>query len=283
MTDYSIDRWVARMPRHQWLRDEAQWHQVGERIPPLIAGDRALAEVHRLDLSLFVIFEETALRVSGALTRNAPDAEALSFCAQQTLDEARHLDMFRTRLEQSAAAQGRSAEPASAILSPPLTRFIARCHEVADSGAFVEGLTLMNLIFEGMAYPLYAYEERYWQALDPYLAALVRSAFVDESRHVGLGAALVRRALAGDPARREAVRALCREATTAMEQVFDYYIRTFVSMFDAVARRHGDLFGDAEFAPGRPIATTPYAEQVRTIQESMKREHSRLLANAELL
>ncbi|MEP7262476.1 MAG: hypothetical protein ABI669_14805, partial [Usitatibacter sp.] len=140
----------------------------------------------------------------------------------------------------------------------------------------------MNLIFEGMAHPLYAYEERYWQPVDPFLASLVRSAFADEARHVGYGASLVRHALEKDEARRASVRALCNEATEAMAEVFDYYVRTFVSIFDAVAKRHGDIFGNAELSPGKLIAATPYEEQVRMIQHSMKTEHAMLLARAGL-
>ncbi len=281
--DYSIDRWVSQVSRRQWLKEEDRWQEMGEAIPHIILENKPLAEVHRLDLSLFVIFEEAALRVSGALTRSAPDADTLNFCAQQTLDEARHLEMFQRRLTLAASAQSKPAQAAQSIMSPPLKRFIERCYEVVDRGDFIEGLTLMNLIFEGMAHPLYAYEERYWQPVDPFLAALVRSAFVDESRHVGYGAALIKAALASDSAKKHAVQALCREATQAMAEVFDYYVRSFVSLFDAVAKRHGDLFRGAEFVPGKTIAATPYEEQVRTIQESMQHEHAKLLARAGLL
>ena len=47
---------------------------------------------------------------------------------------------------------------------------------------------LTNLVLEGMAYPLYGYEERYWKPVDPYLARLIASAFADETRHVAFGA-----------------------------------------------------------------------------------------------
>ena len=280
--DYSIARWVARVPRRQWRKEEDQWLHAGMAVPRVIIDHAPLREVHRLDLSLFVIFEDAALRVSGALTRSAPDADTLAFCAQQTLDEARHLEMFQQRLTLTARATGMSAQPVQSIMSPPLRRFIERCHEVVDRGDFIEGLTLMNLIFEGMAHPLYAYEERYWQTVDPFLASLVRSAFADESRHVGYGASLVKRALADDAAKRCSVLALCRDATQAMAEVFDYYVRTFVSLFDAVAKRHGELFGSAEFMPGKGIASTSYEEQVRTIQAAMKVEHAKLLARAGL-
>jgi hypothetical protein len=216
------------------------------------------------------------------LTRSAPDADTLHFCAQQTLDEARHLEMFERRLALTAAAQNKPPSPAHAIMSPPLKRFVERCYEVVDRGEFIEGLTLMNLIFEGMAYPLYAYEERYWQAVDPFLTNLIRSAFADESRHVGYGIQLINDRLADDPAKKSAVRQLCQEASAAMAEVFDYYIRSFVSLFDAVAKRHGDLFQGAEFAPGKSIVATPYEEQVRSIQSTIRFEHSKLLARAGL-
>jgi hypothetical protein len=283
--DYTINRWVNHVPRRQWAREEDGWQRFGEAIPRAILESKPLAEVHRLDLALFVVFEEASLRVSGSLTRLAPDEDTLNFCAQQTLDEARHLEMFQRRLRLTCEAlgdPGRAATATQAVMSPPLKRFIARCYEVVDRGEFVEGLTLMNLIFEGLAYPLYAYEERYWKPIDPFLASLVHSAFADESRHVGYGAALVKRALDADPARRERVQALCAEASRAMQEVFDYYVRTFVALFDAVARKHAGLFEGAEFAPGRAIAGTSYEEQVRTIQDSMQREHSSLIARAGL-
>ena len=68
----------------------------------------------------------------------------------------------------------------------------------------------------------------------------------------------------------------------AMREVFDFYVRKFVSLFDAVARRHRDVFADAEFAPGRRIVDTPYEDQVTTIHASIDREHDRLLARAGL-
>jgi hypothetical protein len=191
--------------------------------------------------------------------------------------------MFRRRLDLACTALGLDRDTATeAILIPPLRRFLERAYEVADGGSFVEAMVLINLVLEGMAYPLYAYEERYWQPVDPYLAKLIRSAFTDETRHVTFGAGLVQALLEGDPARRAKVAALCAEARLAMREVFDFYIRKFVSLFDAVARRHRDVFAGAEFAPGRRIADTPYEDQVTAIHASIDREHARLLARAGL-
>lgn len=281
--DYSIARWVNAVPNQQWRRETDLLDETGEAIPSLITTARPLTEVHRLDLALFVIFEEAALRVSGALTRLAPTADALTFAAQQTLDEARHHEMFFRRLALASAASGLDATTATdAILIPPLRRFIDRCYEVADGGSFVEAMTLMNLILEGMAYPLYTYEERYWRPLDPFLAQLIRHAFVDETRHVTFGAALIVALLKDDPSQRARVVALCADARMAMSEIFQYYVRKFVGLFDAVARRYREQFAGVECAPGHLIAETPYAEQVAIVHHSITTEHTRLLARAGL-
>lgn len=281
--DLSIARWVDVVAAGQWAREGHGLAAVGESIPERILGSPPLAEAHRLDLALFVVFEEVALRVSGALTRLAPDDDTLKFAAQQTLDEARHYEMFRRRLDLASAGSDQAgADLTGTILIPPLRRFMERCYEVADGGSFVDGMVLTNLVLEGMAYPLYAYEERYWKPVDPFLARLVRAAFIDETRHVAFGAGLVRALLRDDPARRARAAALCAEARLAMGEVFEFYVREFVGLFDAVARLHPDLFAGAELAPGHRIADTPYEEQVGMIQASIEKEHARLVARAGL-
>jgi len=278
-----IAHWTKKVPNRQWVHEDQKLVDMGSAVPDTILNSRPLSEVHRLDLSLFVIFEEAALRVSGALVRTAPNKEAMNFAAQQTLDEARHREIFMDRLDASCIAQGMGGGVVNqSIKTPPLVRFLEFTDEVIDRGDFVEALTLMNLIFEGMAYPLYAYEQRYWEPIDPYLTSLIKSAFVDETRHIAVGAAIVNKMLEDDPERRVRVKKLCVEATNNMNEVFDYYIRKFVKLFDAVSRIHADLFAGAEFEPGRLITETPYAEQVRSIHESIKKEHGALLMRAGL-
>jgi hypothetical protein len=277
--DLSIERWTRAVAVRQWGRDDAGLASLGAALPAAIAGERCLGEVHRLDLSLFVVFEEAALRISGALVRRAPSREALAFAAQQTLDEARHHELFARRLEASTAAWGTRAAD---ILIPPLRKFLDLCYEVADRGDFVEGLVLTNLVLEGMAYPLYAYEERYWAPVDPYLAQLIATAFADETRHVAFGATLVNAALAQDPGARARVQRLTDHARKVMGEVFAYYVRKFVGLFDAVARRHRELFADAAFQPGRRLVDTPYEEQIACIRHSIDTEHAALLTRAGL-
>ena len=279
----TIAHWSKKVPARQWIREDATLDAIGKDIPLVIADSRPLSEVHRLDLSLFVIFEEAALRVSGALTRSAPTQQALYFAAQQTLDEARHHEIFFNRLAHSCAAIDiENPQINEAIKTPPLVRFLELCDEVIDRGDFIEGLVLMNLVFEGMAYPLYAYEQRYWDTIDPYLSSLIRSAFADESRHVSYGARIVKEMLDGHHGHRARVSALCRDATLLMNEVFEYYVRKFVKLFDSVARLHKALFADAEFEKGRLIAETPYTEQIAAIHHSINSQHRQILTRAGL-
>ena len=280
--DFSIARWTRDVASRQWARDAAALDAIGDGIPEPLAASRALAEVHRLDLCLFVVFEEAALRVSGALARHAPTTDALAFSAQQALDEARHHEMFSRRLFASVRVSGGSARVQD-IVVPPLQRFLDLSYETADRGTFVEGLVLMNLVLEGMAHPLYGYEQRYWQPVDPYLTRLIASAFADETRHVALGAATVRAFLGQDAGARARCQKLAWEGRRLMGEVFDYYIRKFVGLFDAVARRHQALFAGAEFEPGRRVADTPYEDQVAAIRFRIEEEHRRLLGRAGLL
>ncbi len=281
--DYSIAGWTRRVPQLQWAREEVALAEIGDALPEALLASKPLAEVHRLDLSLFVVFEEASLRVSGALTRRAPSLDALNFCAQQTIDEARHYEVFRRRYEHARIAAGLSpTEGTDAILIPPLKRFLEHCYEVADAGSFIEGLTLMNLVLEGMAFSLYAYEERYWKNVDPWLSLAVRNAFADESRHCAFGANLVASLLKDDPVRRAKVSKLCERARGAMAEVFAYYVKKFVGVFDVVARQHQDLFATTECAPGKLVSQTPYREQVAMIHHSIDVEHARLIAKAGL-
>jgi hypothetical protein len=135
--DWSIQRWTERVAGRQWPREDQHLLTVGPALPEIFTTSRALQEVHRLDLSLFVIFEEASLRVSGSLTRRAPDLDSLNFAAQQTIDEARHHEQFRRRLDLSRALVGQAPGGVSEeIRIPPLRTFLDHCYEVADGGSY---------------------------------------------------------------------------------------------------------------------------------------------------
>src|SRR5256885_17106903 len=128
--DWSISGWVRRVPTLQWAREDAARAEQPDALPELLLTSRPLAEVHRLDLALFEVFEEAALRVSGALVRRAPTPEALAFSAQQTLDEARHHELFRARHQLARKAAGLPEQGGTAALPlPPPPPVLAPCSQ----------------------------------------------------------------------------------------------------------------------------------------------------------
>ena len=134
-----------------------------------------------------------------------------------------------------------------------------------------------------MAYPLYAYEERYWAPVDPYLARLDRAARSPTRRATSPSARpWSSTRSADDPGGAPRVQRLTRRRARADGRGFAYYVRKFVGLFDAVARRHRTLFAGAEFEPGRRLADTPYEEQVAASARSIETEHARLLGRAGL-
>ena len=94
--------------------------------------------MHRLDLSLFVVFEEVGAAGLGRAGAERASPGAMAFAAQQTLDEARHHELFARRLALSTAAWGTRAG-GDDILIPPLRKFLDLCYEVADRGASSRG------------------------------------------------------------------------------------------------------------------------------------------------
>src|SRR5262245_29373118 len=132
-----------------------------DAVPNIIAASQALAEAHRLDLALFVAFEEESLRVAEGLLRHVPGANALRLVAEQKGDDERHLVLFRRRLQLSLGArpnraaatealllrvlQGETAstdgprldELVRAVVIPPLGHFFERCRMAADGGNFL--------------------------------------------------------------------------------------------------------------------------------------------------
>jgi hypothetical protein len=247
-------------------------------VPDVIVGSRALAEAHSLDLALFVALEDASLRTARALTRRAPDRDVLDLATRQATDDARHHELFGARL----GAAPRRQDVTGAVLIPPLRRFLAQCHELAEAGSFVEALTLLDLVLKAMAGAVYANEVRSWEPVDPGLAGLIRAVADDEARHVARATHVVRARLGADPGRRARVAALCAAAHRTLQEVFRYYIRKLVGLFAAVAREYGGRCARAEVGPGRLLADAPAGGQVTAVRAASEAAYARTSAQAGL-
>jgi hypothetical protein len=268
---------------------------------------RPLAEAYRLDVALFVAVEEACVRTTGSLIRNAPDRQCLNFCVQQAAEDAQHHELFRARLEQALAAappraaateaavlrllQGVKApvsqsltvdEITAAVVIPPLRDYFDRCRATADAGNFVEGLALLDLTLKAMAWPLYEFEVRYWQPVDPYLAQLIRDVADDERRHLMSSGRLVRGLLAESPERRAQVATLCAEGRTQLDEVFRYFVRKLVTLFAVAAQQYPACFAGTEIAPGKPLCATSVEEQEAIIHAKRHAQMTTFLTPLEI-
>ncbi len=101
MTDflkgYDIQYWLESAPQG-YLMDTEYGHGIGEREPELLIEDDVLRE-QAIDLTVqLVAGERCALAASSGLINAAPDEGSKRFLATQTLDEARHVEIFTHRL-----------------------------------------------------------------------------------------------------------------------------------------------------------------------------------------
>lgn len=267
-------------------------------IPDIIPASRVLAEAHRLDLALFVAFEEASVCAAEGMIRQAEGTEVLRFLNDQKQDDERHLVLFRQRLDLTLAAarpnrasateamllrvlQGgkvsdntlRRDEIVGAVVVPPLRRFLERCKVAAESGTFLDALVLLDVVLKGMALPLYEYEALYWQPVDPFLAELIRSAGEDERRHVTRAARMV---CSDAVARRSELLELSQEAAVPLREAFRYYVRKLVGLFAVVAEQLPERYAEVD------MVSTPRDQQVAVILAAAKEGLDQVLRQAGL-
>jgi hypothetical protein len=150
--------------------------------------------------------------------------------------------------------------------------------EQVDRKDYVAALIAHNVILEGMAYPVYRYEIKYWSRLDAGLSQMIQGAFADEVHHVSYGEAYVRSLLQGDVALRNRVDALLRDFELLMTGVFEAVIDHYIGLYQAAANAHLGLMGDIVIFPGKRMADLTEEDQVRLLLQEVRDEHAQRLA-----
>ncbi|MGH7290280.1 MAG: ferritin-like domain-containing protein, partial [Myxococcota bacterium] len=97
LSAYSIQSWLESCPQ-AYLEGTEYGHAPGEAEPAAILENPLLrADAVRGTVQL-VVGERCALAASSGLINAAPDEASKRFLATQTLDEARHVEIFTQRL-----------------------------------------------------------------------------------------------------------------------------------------------------------------------------------------
>jgi len=188
-----VEELYKRAKQNQWDSDELlPWNMEVDPSKPMIS-DRAslfhqmpffkkLSKSQRETftahstaqlLSQFLHGEQGALMTAACVTHSVPDATAKLYAATQTMDEARHVEVYAKYCDKIAMVYP---------MSPWLKAII---DATLKSDRYEKVMIGMNMIVEGLA--LGAFNNMYHATTCPLLKAITFNVMRDESRHVSFG------------------------------------------------------------------------------------------------
>ncbi|RMH85667.1 MAG: long-chain fatty aldehyde decarbonylase [Actinomyces sp.] len=159
-------------------------------------GDAATEGTDRLltVLANYALGELTALEGAGGLVELAGDRRAKTFLATQTLDEARHLEVF-TRRMRSLGVDDPDAEMERRA-HPALQAFRERLLGLVHDGDWESAVFAQNVVLESMERAVF---DAHRLDADLRTRVVLDGVIADERRHLGFGEnQLGRRLAAGD-------------------------------------------------------------------------------------
>jgi rubrerythrin len=134
-----------------------------------------------------VMGERCALAASSGLINAAPDEGSKRFLATQTLDEARHVEVFTQRLYELGVPKAELEDVLQSHANPNLVKFAELLLEKVDKKDFVAGVVGQNIVLEGMAFHVFEMLKAANDELNPKFAHTLSGTIADERRHVGFG------------------------------------------------------------------------------------------------
>lgn len=275
---FDIQAWLERAP-WRTLRDTKYGYEASLDVHPAVWEDPLINEIYKLDIATFLTAEEVSVSGISKLVSQAPDEASTVFLATQTLDEARHFEIFCRRLADFNVSPEERQSLVSRVMTKEMTAFYDLIREQADKGDYVGALVAHNIVLEGMAYPVYRYEIKYWSKLDPCLSRMIQSAFADEVRHVGFGEAFISNEIKLSPSVRNRVRTLAKDCNQLMTAMFEAVIHKYIGLYQEAANAHMDLMGDIQIFPGVKMADVSEEDQVRYLLAEIQNEYSRRFAH----
>jgi hypothetical protein len=183
---YDIQYWLESCPQG-YLADTEYGHRIGEREPAVVIEDPVLREQALRTTVQLVLGERCALAASSGLINAAPDEASKRFLATQTLDEARHVEVFTRRLLDLGVKAAELEDTLKTFANPHLVKFAETLLEVVDRKDFVAGVVGQNLVLEGMAFHVFEMMHAANQEANPKFAHTLAGTIADERRHVGFG------------------------------------------------------------------------------------------------
>jgi 1,2-phenylacetyl-CoA epoxidase catalytic subunit len=166
------------------------------------------------------------LAASSGLINAAPDEASKRYLATQTLDEARHVEVFTQRLHDLGVKKAELEDVIRQRANPNLVKFAEILLEKVDKKDFVAGVVGQNIVLEGMAFSVFEMMHAMNSEMNPKFAHTLSGTIADERRHVGFGENRIGSLIAENPHRKADVERLQKEMSY-------YMLATFADSFRA--------------------------------------------------
>jgi hypothetical protein len=216
---YSIQSWLESCPQG-YLLDTEFGHAAGAKEPDLILDNPTIREEAISTTIQLLVGERAALAASSGLINAAPDHPSKRFLATQTLDEARHVEVFTQRIYDLGVRKNELEDMVERHANPHLVRFAEVLLEKVDKGDFVAGVVGQNIVLEGLAFSVF--EMMYAANLDtnPKFAQTLSGTIADERRHVGFGENRIGSLIKEHPKKKTEIEKMQKEMTYHMLATF---------------------------------------------------------------
>jgi 1,2-phenylacetyl-CoA epoxidase catalytic subunit len=186
LSAYSIQTWLESCPQG-YLEGTQYGHAPGEGEPDLLQANKVLHEDAIRTTVQLVVGERCALAASSGLINAAPDEGSKLFLATQTLDEARHVEIFTQRLYDLGVRKDRLDETIADYANRNLVKFAEVLLEKVEKKDFISGVVGQNIVLEGMAFCVFEMMHAMSHEMNPKFAHTLAGTIADERRHVGFG------------------------------------------------------------------------------------------------
>ncbi len=186
LSAYSIQNWLESCPQ-AYLEGTEYGHVPGEKEPVALLENPELREDAIRSTVQLIVGEKCALAASSGLINAAPDEASKCFLATQTLDEARHVEVFTHRLLDLGVPKSDIEATISRHANPNLVKFAEVLLEKVDKKDFVAGVVGQNIVLEGMAFTVFEMLKAISDEMNPKFAHTLSGTIADERRHVGFG------------------------------------------------------------------------------------------------
>jgi hypothetical protein len=216
---YSIQRWLESCPQG-YLEDTVFGHLPGDGEPDFLLENDVLREDAIRTTVQLIVGERCALAASSGLINAAPDEASKRFLATQTLDEARHVEVFTHRLLDLGVKKADLESTIREHVNPNLVRFADVLLDKVHRRDFVAGVVGQNIVLEGMAFSVFEMMQAMNQEMNPTFAKTLSGTIADERRHVGFGENRIGSLLEQHPEKRGEIENMQRDMSYYMLATF---------------------------------------------------------------